>query len=145
MNLHISASVNTKLPEEIAVRWVAVRFPKLKKEIHTGVALHIQEGGSINATEVLPTSTPLTQPYWLRAEGTAGMFHVDDPQLIGTAENTPAFPIEEVFEVGGQTLIINDEPVEVSTDSKGDQIRRRLDVIPPVSLRFTSDVAVLTP
>ena len=40
------------------------------------------------------------------------MFRVDDPSLIGRPENPPAFPIEQVFEVGGQTLVVPDEPVQ---------------------------------
>ena len=73
------------------------------------------------------------------------MFHVDDSNLIGTAENSPAFPIEDVFEVAGQKLVISEEPVQITTDSSGHQTHRRLDVIAPVSLRFTSDIALLTP
>ena len=87
-----------------------------------------------DAAETLPADTRLTQPYWLREEGTAGMFRVDDPSLIGRPENPPAFPVEQVFEVGGQTLIIPDEPVQVAADPASSQFRRRLDVIPPVSL-----------
>ncbi len=70
------------------------------------------------------------------------MFIVDDATLIGSPENPPAFPIEQVFEVGGQTLIIPDEPVQILTNSAGQEIRRKLDVIPPVSLKFGSAVAL---
>ena len=94
---------------------------------------------------VLPTNTPLTQPYWLREEGTPGMFRVDDASLIGRPENPPAFPVEQVFEVGGQTLVIPDEPVQIVTNAAGDEIRRKLDVIPPVSLEFASDVGLFAP
>ena len=40
-----------------------------------------------------------SQPYWLREEGTAGMFRGDDPSLIGRPENPAAFPVEQIFEV----------------------------------------------
>ena len=54
-----------------------------------------------------PPSTPLSQPYWLREEGTAGPVPTSTiPSLIGRPENPPAFPLEYVFEVGGQTLVI---------------------------------------
>ena len=89
--------------------------------------------------------TPLSQPYWLRQESAPGMFRVDDPALIGRPENPPVFPIEQVFEVGGQPLIIPDEPVQVLTSSANNEIRRKLDVIPPVSLEFASDVEVFAP
>ncbi len=74
---------------------------------------------------LLPPNTPLTQPYWLREEGTPGMFRVDDASLIGRPENPPAFPIEQIFEVGGQTLVIPVEPVQIVTNAAGDEIRRK--------------------
>lgn len=92
----------------------------------------------------VPKDTPLTQPYWLREESAAGIARVADPRLIGTAENAPAFPTRYVFEVGGQRLVVNNEPVFVSTDAKGEH-RRRIDVVAPVSLRFASAVSLFTP
>jgi LmbE family N-acetylglucosaminyl deacetylase len=94
---------------------------------------------------VLSTNAPLTQPYWLREEGTPGMFRVDDASLIGRPENPPVFSMEQSFEVGGQALMISDEPVQILTNSANGEIRRRLDVIPPVSLKFSSDIALFSP
>ncbi|HEY9715085.1 MAG TPA: hypothetical protein V6C72_16565, partial [Chroococcales cyanobacterium] len=145
MKLHVSATMHARMPDSTHVRWLSVRFPLLNKEVKRNVDLQLNTESSFEETEILPATTPLTQPYWLRVEGSAGMFHVDDPELIGTAENAPSFPVEDVFEVGGQKLVVHDEPVEVTTDSKGNEIHRRLDVIPPVSLRFISDVVIMTP
>ena len=92
----------------------------------------------------IPASTPFTTPYWLRAEGRPGLARVDDPALIGDSENKPAFPFSYVFEIAGQPLTIADEPVFVTATGSTEK-RRRLDVVPPVSLTFTSDVTVLTP
>ena len=99
----------------------------------------------MDSTQTLPVDTPLSQPYWLREEGTAGLFRVDDPSLIGRPENPPVFPIEQVFEIGGQTLVVPDEAVQVTTNSVNSEIRRRMEVIPPVSLDFVSDIALLAP
>jgi len=73
------------------------------------------------------------------------MFVVNDAMLIGRPENPPAFPVWQIFEVGGQTLVVPDEPVQVLTNSEGREIRRKLDVIPPVSLKFGSEVALIAP
>ena len=37
----------------------------------------------------VPANVPVSHPYWLREEPTAGMFRVADPKLIGTPENAP--------------------------------------------------------
>lgn len=93
---------------------------------------------------VVPLSQPLTQPYWLRQQGSSGIARVDDPKLIGQPENPAAFVIDYQFEVGGQTLTVSDDLVHVTRTEKGER-RRRVDVIPPVSLSFVADVSVIAP
>ena len=141
MKLHHSAVVHSSIP----VHWVAVRYPKIENQIDRGIDLMADQSSSVDSTSKLPVDTPLTQPYWLREEGTTGLFRVDDPSLIGRPENPPAFPVEQVFEIKGQTLVIPDEVVQVSTNSANREVRRRMEVIPPVSLNFSSDIALLAP
>ncbi|HAO79496.1 MAG TPA: LmbE family protein [Verrucomicrobia subdivision 3 bacterium] len=143
MELHHSAVIHSSIP----VRWVGTRHPDIKEEFTSTAAVNLTSNqlSSRAETMTLPAITPLSQPYWLREEGTPGMFRVDDASLIGRPENSPAFPVEQVFEVGGQTLVIPDEPVQVLTNSANIEIRRKLDVIPPVSLKFASDVALFSP
>src|SRR5262249_12779546 len=107
------------------------------------VELHANQPVVREATERLPVTTPPSQPYWLRKEGTDGLFQVDDPSLIGRPENPPALPIEYVFEVGRQTLVISGEPMAPDPAKAGG--RRRLDVIAPASLRFVSPVQLFAP
>jgi LmbE family N-acetylglucosaminyl deacetylase len=126
------------------VRWTAVRYPSIQRQLSTALDLRPDQPVVRDDTEILPTATPPSQPYWLRKAGTAGMFHVDDPSLIGRPENPPAFPVEYVFEIGGQTLVISGEPMQAA-DPESAATRRRLDVIPPVSLRFTPGVELFAP
>ena len=141
MKLHHSAVIRSSIP----VHWIAVRYPGAKLEIGQEIELLRNQSRSVDSTQTLPVGTPLSQPYWLKEEGTPGMFRVDNPALIGRPENPPAFPVEQVFEVSGQSLVIPDEPVQLTTNSMNGEIRRRIEVIPPVSLRFVSDIALLAP
>ncbi len=127
------------------VRWTAVRYPSIQRAVTKVLELRANQPVVRDETQILPATTPPSQPYWLRKEGTAGLFQVDDPSLIGRPENPPAFPIEYVFEVGGQTLVISGEPVQAAADPANATMRRRLDVIPPVSLRFVSGVQLFAP
>lgn len=139
--LHHSVTVRAAEP----VSWIGIRYPVTKRAESGTIALKAGEPFVRELTEKLPDDTPLTQPYWLRAEGATGTFRVDDPTLIGRAENPPAFPVEFLFEVAGQTLVVADEPLESSTSSAPIEKRRHLDVIPPVTLRFTSEVELFAP
>ena len=87
----------------------------------------------------VPSKMPLTQPYWLREESTAGMFQVADSKMIGQPEDPAPFTVNYVLAVDGQTLTIPDEPLA----SASGQPARRLAVISPVSLRFEPAVALL--
>jgi LmbE family N-acetylglucosaminyl deacetylase len=136
LSLHHTASIRTSFP----VRWVAVRYPADKSEVRAMISLSAGTDAIRDITRTLPANTPLTQPYWLREDGAAGIARVSDPALIGLPENPPAFPIEYVFEIAGQTLVVDDEPVQISGNSA-----QRLGVVAPVSLRFPAPVALFSP
>ncbi len=104
LNLHMSASIHSGI---VPVRWLAARFPSINAEFRVDAVLStnsiigrdvtgayyphdtyywIKSTNSIISRDVmewLPADTPVSQPYWLRVEHTAGMFQVSDPTLIG--------------------------------------------------------------
>jgi LmbE family N-acetylglucosaminyl deacetylase len=141
LNMHHTATVRSDVP----VQWLGVRYPAVKTEITNAIELHAGQQGSRDSVQTLPANTPPSQPYWLREEGTPGMFRVDDAALIGRPENPPVFPVEQLFEAGGQVLIIRDEPVQAAADPAQGERPRRLEVIPPVSLGFGSDIGLFAP
>ena len=128
----------------IPVRWTAMRYPSVHRAMNTAVELRPNQPVIREASQVVPATTPPSQPYWLRTEGTPGMFHVADPSLIGRPEDPPTFPLEYVFDVGGQTLTIAGEPRPVA-DRAQPALQRRLEVIAPVSLRFLAGVRLFAP
>lgn len=137
LKLHYSAVVTSTVPVRLTeVRALTLGVKKLDVDLKTG------EAASGDLALTIPKTTPLSQPYWLREAGTAGMFRVAETKLIGQPENPPAFPVEYVFEVGGQTLVIPDEPLALEQPGKP---MRRLAVISPVSLKFGSGVALFAP
>lgn len=141
MQLHHSVIVHSDVP----VRWLSVRYPVTEGRADDSIELHANEISYRDSTQTLPIGTLLTQPYWLREEGTPGMFRVDDASLIGRPENPPVFPVEYVFEAGDQTFVVSDEPVQAVTNSAGRAVRQKIDVIPPVSLKFASEVELFSP
>ena len=137
IKLHHTATVRSAIP----VRWLAVRYPSLKREISKSVALRANETAARDSSQTIPANTPPTQPYWLREESAAGIFRVNNPAMIGRPENPPAFPVEFIFEVGRQTIVLADEPVSTADGGKP----RHLTVIAPVSLNLGSSVALFAP
>ena len=127
------------------VRWMGVRYPSIGKKLEKPTELHAGQKVEETSTQTLPKNALLTQPYWLREEPTTGMYRVADSSLIGRPENPPTFPVEQVFEIDGQMLTIPDEPVEVANKAGDGVVRRKLDVISPVTLKFLSEVRLFAP
>src|SRR3989442_1329466 len=113
-------------------------------EIARSIDEAIAKFNAQDAAARVPALPPPSQPYWLRPGGTAGLYDVDDPSLIGRAETPPTFPLEYVFAVGGQTLVIAGEPMPAADPAKP-ALRRQLEVIAPVSLRFIAGVRLFAP
>ncbi|MBU6453247.1 MAG: PIG-L family deacetylase [Cyanobacteria bacterium REEB67] len=148
MDLEHRLLLRNHLSDKIKVQLLSVNYPTVGQEVAHKVDVHYNDAKIWQDRQILPASTPLTQPWWLRAEGTPGMFHTDDARLIGSAENAPAFPIEYNFEIGGQKIRMDDEPVMMLSGSLAAQINktsRRLDVIQPVALHFLSGPVLFAP
>lgn len=126
----------------VSLREVRTTYPSTSKRDGRTANPTAPLTGNLSIT--VPRNTPLTQPYWLREDSAAGIARVADPKMIGQPENPPTFTVDYVVEVNGETVVINDEPISV-TKSANLERRRRVDVIPPVSLRFGSSVSLFTP
>ncbi|HEX2862740.1 MAG TPA: PIG-L family deacetylase [Lacunisphaera sp.] len=141
LSLRHEVSLDASLP----VRWVSVRYPANQGEFMVRTALKTGDLTLRETRQTLPLSVRPSQPYWLREEGTPGTFHVAAPSLIGVPENPPAFPVEFIFELAGKTLVVADEPVQIVAGASEAQQRRRLAVIPPVSLGFDYENELFAP
>jgi LmbE family N-acetylglucosaminyl deacetylase len=141
LHLQPGATVHGDVP----VRWIGIRFPSAAGPTGPAMNLAPDQTASRDSTKVLPANMPITQPYWLRAEGTIGRFRVDDASLIGRPENPPVFPLQQLFVVDGEEFSIPDEPVQVIHDPVKGEIRHALWVIPPVSLKFVDNVELFPP
>ncbi|HVU24755.1 MAG TPA: PIG-L family deacetylase [Opitutus sp.] len=130
--LHSTANVHSSFP----VRWLGPRFAGSKPAAPADLAR--DQPATRDSSATLPIDTPLTQPYWLAEAPTTGLYTVGDPKLIGRPENPPAFPVDQVFAVGGQTLVIPTVPA-------AGEAQRPLEVVGPVSLRWSPALELLAP
>jgi LmbE family N-acetylglucosaminyl deacetylase len=141
LHLHATATIASTIP----VKWLGTRYPTLQQETDAAIDLHPNDPATRDLTPTLPATTPISQPYWLREDPTPGMFRVADPVLIGHPENPPVFPIEQIFEIAGQHLVLPDQPVQLTPGKDTFESRRRLEAVPPVVLKFPFDVQLFTP
>ncbi len=125
---------------QVPVRWTSTHVS------YPGGGLSVDGFESSRASAELvvdvPANIPVSHPYWLREEATAGMFRVADARLIGQPENAPPFMVDCTFDIADQKLVVSSEPLAPGKPGKPG---RRLAVIAPVALRFGSGVALFRP
>jgi LmbE family N-acetylglucosaminyl deacetylase len=89
----------------------------------------------------VPAQQPYSQPYWLIDDPTKGLYSVKDPRAVGRPENPPDLSINVTLDDAQTNTLIFSLPIVYRwTDPvKGEQVRR-VDVVPPVSVKLGSGV-----
>ena len=147
----VTPGESVALTEQVAltapqrVTLLALSYPATGEKEQVGTRLATGQSFSRAARQTLPTTTPLTQPYWLARPGKPGMFEVEDPALIGSPENPPSFPVVASFDVEGQTLEVSTQPYESGPTAGASPHRRPLTVVAPVIVRCVDPVILLAP
>ena len=98
----------------------------------------------LNLSMLIGPQVSISQPYWLKNEGTLGMYRVDDKNLIGKPQNDPA--INALFKViiNGQELQIKTPVVYKWNDPVNGEMYRPLSITPPVFLNIEKSVYMFT-
>jgi hypothetical protein len=148
--LHNTITVRSAV---VPVKWQGLRAPGLAQPLQFGETLRVNQSASHDAQLKLPSDMPLSQPYWLREEPATGLYRVDNPKLIGLPENPPALLVRFDLEIGGRQFTVTAEPMQADSepgksgtaDSLLNAESRKLEVIAPVALAFTSQVRLFAP
>src|SRR5205823_2807607 len=88
----------------VPIKLISVHAPVSGETLRIDAPLARDQFLTKDLEPTLPASMVYSQPYWLRKTPTIGTFIVDDQQLIGLAENPPAFPIEARLDIAGQEI-----------------------------------------
>ena len=97
---------------------------------------------NFKSTISLDKDVSYSQPYWLRKEGTMGLFNVEDQQLIGLPENRPALNASFEVEINGTTISFGAPIIYKWNDPVNGELYRPLEVIPPASVAIKEKVII---
>ncbi len=136
--------LTARVAAELPVRWVATEL-RTRRVADRPVTLAPGREAAQEVAETVPADAALTHPYWLREDGAAGIFRVDEPALIGRAEDAAAFPVRFLFDIAGHELAVTVDGEALERTPRGAERRRRVLVVSPLTLRFASGVEVFAP
>jgi len=97
----------------------------------------------MSKTFAVPSSKPITQPYWLANKMEVGYFNVNDQQKIGQADVDPGYVANVDIIVEG-TAIVFTKPVRYRfTDPVKGELYEPLVILPAYTIEIPKDVNVL--
>jgi LmbE family N-acetylglucosaminyl deacetylase len=98
---------------------------------------------SFAKTIFVPSSKPITQPYWLEKKMSEGYFNVDDQTKIGMPDVQPSFVVHIVINMEGEDFSFS-KPVRYKfTDPVKGEIYWPLVVVPPAILTPAEDLKIV--
>ena len=119
----------------------SIESPGLEGE-NQGATLGPNEKFTGEMTLNIPGDHPYSQPYWLREQGSVGMFAVADPLMIGKPENDAALSIPMKVTVSGRTLEYDIPVVHKRNDAVDGEIFQPFAIAPEVTVNFDEKVHV---
>lgn len=144
VQFHHTVIARSGVPITLEKVWIipaSTQSPAVDKQAE--VDLHENQPLVANIDWNVRDDLSMSQPYWLRGEGTAGLYSVDKDNFLKLdcqPESPPFVTVMDFFRIGGETLVLDSEPLQITADPVKGEMRRRLDIIPPVSLFLAHDV-----
>ncbi|PVY43074.1 PIG-L family deacetylase [Pontibacter virosus] len=136
LNLQIETINRSAIP----VQLVGMRPAFASKDSILNKTLAPNESHLIPFKLPIPASAQLSQPYWLRQEGTLGLFRVDDLQEIGAPENQPAAEVHFDLLISGEPFRYTVPVVYKRNDPVDGEQYRPLAITPPVFVNILEKV-----
>lgn len=99
---------------------------------------------TIPQSMILPSSLPVSQPYWLQEPHPLGIYTINDPMQVGYPENKPSLEAVIKLRINGEQFTIA-RPVQYKfTDQVKGELYEPLVVAPPVVALINTNVFIFT-
>jgi len=92
----------------------------------------------------LPGTVEISQPYWLKEQGTLGTYAVNNQQIIGKPENDAAINYQVVIDYNGVELTYNMPLIYKWNDPVNGESYRPFVVVPPVFVNFDEETQLFS-
>ena len=90
----------------------------------------------------IPGDFPFTIPYWLKEEGSYGLFKVNDLQLIGKPENGPALLATFKIKIEGNVFDFQVPVIYKWNDPVDGESYRPFIIVPPIAVNASENVMI---
>lgn len=118
----------------------SINYSVANTDTTLNISLKNNEPLKSTVNHTLPKNSFYSQPYWLREEGTLGMFAVQNQQEVGLPENPAAAQATFSLLVAGEPLRITVPIVYKRTDPVEGEVYRPFVITPPIFVNLKEHV-----
>lgn len=136
MQFHIEAINRSSIPVTIK----KINFPFGKKESIINAELANNQDFTLSDFIEIPANADYSQPYWLRKEGTAGLFDIDKQQERGVPENQPVAELTFNLDIAGSAVHYKIPVIYQKTDPILGEVYQPVAITPPVYVSINEKV-----
>jgi len=119
-----------------------IRFPENVSDSVLNTSLKNNDPVSVETTINIPKDFPISQPYWLKATPTKGLFSVQDQTAIGSAEDPPSIRLKVSLSAGGNLLEYFVPVLFRWTDRVEGELYRPIEIRPLVTIQIEDKVSI---
>jgi len=120
----------------------AVSLNPGKVEIEPNLKLQNNQDWEKTLTFKVPDTANYTTPYWLKKEGTLGMYKMEDQQLIGLPENPENMNVRFSIRIHEVEIPFQKTIVYKYNDPVKGEVYQPFEIIPPVSAKINEKVLI---
>lgn len=127
-SMKLNFSLNNRNGNTIRLKKISLNDFTLRLD----TALISDQNFYFNKSFYVSPDSPVSQPYWLKNEMKEGHFEINDQQLIGHAENPPAYTVHFVLNIEGHDFDIAKPVKQKYTDPVKGELYQPVVIVPPV-------------
>ena len=119
-----------------------ISFSHLKEEVLINSTLTNNEPFYESISAKIPSSINYTNPYWLNAPSSLGMYAVKDKSLIGLPETPAPIQAEFVLKIDGKNISFTRDLVYKTNDPVDGEVFEPLAIVPEVSVALENSTLI---
>ena len=119
-----------------------ISFSHLKEEVQINSKLTNNEPFYESISAKIPSSINYTNPYWLNAPSSLGMYTVEDESLIGLPETPAPIQAEFVLKIDGENISFTRDLVYKTNDPVDGEVFEPLAIVPEVSVALENSTLI---
>ena len=119
-----------------------ISFSNLNEEVLINSTLTNNEPFYKSISAKIPSSINYTNPYWLNAPSSLGMYAVEDESLIGLPETPAPIQAEFVLKIDGENISFTRDLVYKTNDPVDGEVFEPLAIVPEVSVALENSTLI---